>query len=176
MNAIILYYSKTGFTKRYAHWLSEALSCECAALGQHGQVDFSKYDTVIFGSWVHAGKIQKLDWLKNQLPAWPGKRAAVFAVGAMPPDSPVTKDLPKNNFTPQERGKVEMFYFPGGLDYDKMSFLSKKIMKLFTAMMSKKQDKTPQEEEAARMLAHSYDLSDRKYMEPLIHYLTKQAP
>lgn len=87
MNAIILYYSKTGFTKRYAQWISEALSCECVSFEQRGRVDFSKYDTVIFGSWVQAGKVQKLGWLKKQLPAWADKKAAAFAVGAMPPDS-----------------------------------------------------------------------------------------
>lgn len=40
MNAIILYYSKTGFTKRYAQWISEALSCECVSFEQRGRVDF----------------------------------------------------------------------------------------------------------------------------------------
>ncbi len=175
MNAIILYYSKTGFTKRYARWICEALSCECVPFEQRGQIDFSKYDTVIFGSWVHAGRIQKFGWLKKQLPAWTDKKITAFAVGAMPPDSPVTLDLPKNNLTPQEQGRVKLFYFPGGINYDKMSFFSKRIMKLFTAMMSKKQDKTPQEEEAARMLSQSYDLSGRKYTEPLLSYLRERV-
>lgn len=174
MNAIILYYSKTGFTKRYAQWISEALSCECVSFEQRGRVDFSKYDTVIFGSCVQAGKVQKLGWLKKQLPAWADKKAAAFAVGAMPPDSPVTLDLPKNNLTPQERERVELFYFPGGLDYEKMSFFNKKIMKMFASMMSKKQDKTPQEEEAARALSQSYDLSSRKFTEPLLSFLRER--
>ena len=32
MKTIVIYNSKTGFTKRYAEWISEALSCECVEL------------------------------------------------------------------------------------------------------------------------------------------------
>ena len=74
MKALIVYLSKTGFTKRYAQWLKEDLSCDCVPFDQRGQVDLSPYGAVVFGSSVHAGRIRKLGWLKKQLPALAGKR------------------------------------------------------------------------------------------------------
>lgn len=47
-------------------------------------------------------------------------------------------------------------------------------MKMFASMMSKKQDKTPQEEEAARALSQTYDLSSRKFTEPLLSFLRER--
>lgn len=55
MRLLVVYTSKTGFTKRYAQWLAEDLSGDCFPLEQAARVDFSGYDAVAFGSSVHAG-------------------------------------------------------------------------------------------------------------------------
>lgn len=85
MRLLVVYTSKTGFTKRYAQWLAEDLSGDCFPLEQAARVDFSGYDAVAFGSSVHAGGVRKLAWLKKRLPALAGKRVALFFTGAMPP-------------------------------------------------------------------------------------------
>ena len=59
MRLLIVYYSKTGFTKQYAQWLQEDLHGDCIPLPYRGQVDFSSYDKVVFGSSVHSGRIRK---------------------------------------------------------------------------------------------------------------------
>ena len=41
MNAIVIYRSKTGFTKRYAQWLAEDLGCEAAAYENRDKVELS---------------------------------------------------------------------------------------------------------------------------------------
>ena len=68
MNTIIIYRSKTGFTKKYALWLKEDLACDCVPYEERGTVDFEKYQTIAFGSGCYIGKINKLSWLKKQLP------------------------------------------------------------------------------------------------------------
>ena len=73
MRLLVVYTSKTGFTKRYAQWLAEDLSGDCFPLEQAARVDFSGYDAVVFGSSVHAGGVRKLAWLKKRLPALAGK-------------------------------------------------------------------------------------------------------
>ena len=70
MRLLVVYTSKTGFTKRYAQWLAEDLSGDCFPLEQAARVDFSGYDAVAFGSSVHAGGVRKLAWLKKRLPLW----------------------------------------------------------------------------------------------------------
>lgn len=57
---------------------------------------------------------------------------------------------------------------PGGFNYDKMSAGSKLMMKMFQKMVGVKQDKTEADMEMLKMISHSYDISDRKYIEPII--------
>ena len=71
MRLLVVYTSKTCFTKRYAQWLAEDLSSDCFPLEQAARVDFSGYDAVAFGSSVHAGGVRKLAWLKKRLPGVP---------------------------------------------------------------------------------------------------------
>jgi len=167
MKTIILYYSKTGFTEQYALWLKEELKCDCFPYRDRQKIDFQQYDAIVFGSWCHAGTIQKIQWFQKQLPAWRGKKIAAFAVGAMPADGTGIEEMLRRNFMQA----VRPFYFPGGLRYEKMGIPSRFMMKLFSTMMAKKTDKTAAEEEMARMLAKSYDLSDKKQLRPLIAYL-----
>ena len=55
MRTLVIYYSKTGFAKRYAQWLEEDLACRCVPFSQQDSVDLAAYDKVVFGSSVHAG-------------------------------------------------------------------------------------------------------------------------
>ena len=48
---------------------------------------------------------------------------------------------------------------------------NKMLMKMLKKSLDGKKDKTPQEEEMARMLGRSYDISDRKYAEPVIDWI-----
>ena len=82
MKTLVLYYSKTGFTQRYAEWIAEETDADCEPFDHRDGVRFGDYDAVLFGSSVHAGSIRKLKWFKKQLPDWEGKRLGVFAVGA----------------------------------------------------------------------------------------------
>ena len=93
MKTIVIYNSQTGFTKQYAGWISEELSCECVSLKQAGKINFADYEAIVFGSWCMAGSLKKTDWFKKQLLplAQSGKKLLVFAVGASDADSPEIK-------------------------------------------------------------------------------------
>ena len=128
MRLLVVYTSKTGFTKRYAQWLAEDLSGDCFPLEQAARVDFSGYDAVAFGSSVHAGGVRKLAWLKKRLPALAGKRVALFFTGAMPPEEKTVEQCVAQNLTPQERQQVKAFYLWGGLNYQAMGPVDKWMM------------------------------------------------
>ena len=172
MKALIVYLSKTGFTKRYAQWLKEDLSCDCVPFDQRGQVDLSPYGAVVFGSSVHAGRIRKLGWLKKQLPALAGKRVALFFTGAMPPDQETVQQCLAQNLTSEEQRQVKAFYLWGGLNYQAMGPVDKWMMGVFRKMLASKKDPTPQDRQTAQMVAASYDKTDRASLKPLEDYLT----
>lgn len=174
MKAIVIYNSQTGFTKRYAEWIAEAAGADCMELSAAKGKNLADYEAIVFGGWARAGRISKLDWFKGNMDKWKGKKLMVFCVGASPAGSPQIGPALKQNFTASEFKRVDVFYCPGGLDYERMSLPSKLMMKLFAKMLSAKKGKTEAEEEMAAAVSTSYDISDRSYIEPILQCLNVQ--
>lgn len=175
MKTVVIYQSQTGFTARYAQWIAEACGADCFALAEakkKGAGAFDDYDAIVFGGWACAGGISKLSWFKGNLDRWAGKKLVAFCVGGSPADSPEIEPALRRNFSEAERVKIGVFYCPGGFNYEEMSAGSKLMMKMFIKTLRAKRGKTPAEEEMARMIATSYDISDQKYIAPILDYLT----
>lgn len=168
MKTAVIYNSQTGFTKKYAEWISEATGADCFEIGTAKKQDFDRYDAIVFGGWACAGRISKISWFKSNMDKWLDKMLVVFCTGGSPAESPEMEDFLSNNFSELEREKLHVFYCPGGFNYDKMSAGSKLMMKMFQKMVGVKQDKTEADMEMLKMISHSYDISDRKYIEPII--------
>ena len=167
---IVIYNSQTGFTKKYAQWIREALECECVALAEVGKVNFEQYNTIIFGGWACAGSISKIKWFKNNLKKWNDKKLAVYCVGGSPIENPEIEVAMKNWFTEEEHKKVRAFYCPGGFNYERMPATSKIMMKMFISALKAKKNKTEAEELQAEMMSKSYDISDKKYIAPIVDW------
>lgn len=172
MNPIIIYYSKTGFSQRYAAWLAEALNCPCIPYTSRSHTDYTPYDTIIYGGGFRAGTINGIKWFRRQMPHWKEKKLIVFATGAMPFGAPVIADSLRQNFTPEEFEKVKSFYLPGGLDYEKMGPGDRLMVKAFCKMLAAKKDPTGVERAMAESIRHSHDDSGPEYLKPLLEYLT----
>lgn len=146
MKMIVVYHSKTGFSKHYAHWISEELDCRAISDKEFQRAKSEAWDLVIFGGGLMAGKINGLNKIKKQAGA---ARLIVFATGATKMTEVETvESIRKSNFEAGEN--VPFFYFEGGINYEKMGMLSRKIMKA----MSKSSVST--------------DQSDKDYIKPLI--------
>ena len=168
---IVIYNSQTGFTKRYAEWISEATGADCLELSDAKKKDLAAYEAIIFGGWACAGSISKLSWFKNNIDKWTDKKLIAFCVGASPIENPEIEPALKQNFTESELEKVSIFYCPGGFNYEKMSTPSKLAMKMFIKALKAKKDKTETEQEMVKMISSSYDISDKKYIEPILECL-----
>lgn len=173
MKLLVVYYSKTGFAKRYAQWLEKDLSCDCVPFAQRRGVDLSRYDGVVFGSSLRAGKIRKLSWFRKQLPQLSGKRLAVFFTGAMGPDPQAVRQAVAQNLTPREQEQVKAFYLWGGLNYEAMGGVDKWMMGVFRKMLQGKKNPTEEDRQAARMVAASFDRTDPANLASLEEYLTR---
>ena len=169
-DTIVIYNSQTGFTKKYAQWISEALECEFVELSEANKMNFEQYETIIFGGWACAGGVSKIKWFKNNMKKWNDKKLAVFCVGGSPNDNPEIEVAMKKWFTEEEHKKVSIFYCQGGFNYEKMSATSKVMMKMFIGALKAKKDKTEEEKIQVEMLSKSYDISDKKYIEPIVKW------
>lgn len=171
MKTIVIYNSQTGFTKRYAEWIAEAAGADCLALSAAKKKDLAAYEAIIFGGWACAGGISKIGWFKGNMDRWAGKKLIAFCVGGSPIENPEIDIALKRNFSESEREKVKVFYCPGGFNYEKMSVPSKLMMKMFVKTLEAKKDKTEAEQIMVKMISSSYDISDKKYIEPILQYL-----
>ena len=63
MKILVSYKSKTGFTKRYAEWISEELEADLTDVKDIK--DVSEYDLVIYGGWILGGLINGFNDIKK---------------------------------------------------------------------------------------------------------------
>lgn len=173
MKTIVIYSSQTGFTKRYARWIAEAAGADCLELSEAKRKNMEPYEAIVYGGWACAGSISKLNWLKGNIEKWADKKLIVFCVGGSPIDNPEIEQALKQNFNESQWKKVEVFYCPGGFCYEKMSVSSKLMMKMFLKVLKAKKDKTEAEQEMIKMISASYDISDKKYIAPILECLKK---
>lgn len=65
MKAVVVYKSKTGYVKRYAEWIGEALGCEILENKGLRAASLQKYDMIILGGGLYAGSINGIGFLKK---------------------------------------------------------------------------------------------------------------
>jgi len=174
MKTIVIYASQTGFTKKYADWISKRINADQLSIDQAKKKKadyFDEYDTVIFGGWAMAGSMVQSKWFLEKAVSWKNKKLAMYLVGASPAESPEIDSALKKLLTDEQRKYIKAFYCQGGLNYDTMKLPSKLAMKALASTLKKKKDATDDEKLMAEMISHSYDISDEKYIEPIIEYV-----
>ena len=170
MKIIIVYNGKTGFTKRYADWIAEELECSSLSYKNFSKKVIEENDIIIFGSRVHAGKIERLKKIKSQFINKSIQKLIIFACGATPVfEKNVIDKIWVNNLSESEIKSIPHFYMQSGLNYEGMGFLDRTIMKTVAKLMSKKQNKTNEEAGFTQAVQSSYDISSKEYILPLVN-------
>ena len=172
MKAIVIYKTKTGFTKKYAEWICEELKCEISNYRNLDQSSLDSYDFIIYGSRIHAGKIDGLKNIKKMLQNNKRSKLIVFATGATP--SEVKDSINKiweANFSEQELKTIPHFYMQSGLNYEKMGTVDHLIMKSLAKILSRKNKKNLEESGCQQAIVKSHDISSIKYIEPLVRFI-----
>ncbi len=174
MKTLIIYTSQTGFTRRYAQWLADRMNGDLLEFkdAQKKSYDFfTGYDAICYGGWAMAGNIVKGKWFMGKAANWKDKRLAMFCVGGSPNDSPDIAVFLQNTLTEEQKKYMKLFYCQGGFNYEKMKAPSRIVMKMFVSALRKKKDTTEEEKMAIEKMSSSYDVSDIKYIEPIVEYL-----
>lgn len=161
---VIIYRSKTGFSRRYAQWLAEDLQCQAVDYRERNRLRLPEYGTIILAGGLYAGQMAGLGWLKKQLPGLAGRRIAALAVGCAPAATP---DLPESmdklfGSTPQIKG----FYCQGGLDYEHMGAVDRTMMAALRMMLKAQKN----QQEMLDGISRSFDGTKREYLEPAVRW------
>lgn len=162
MKSIVIYQSSTGFTKQYAEWIAQALNVEAISNKDSAKINISDYDIVIFGGWIMGNAIMGLEKLKQRNP----KKLIVFACGSSEMSDEIVNTIVELN----KLGDTPFFYMPGGFKFDELNFLVKFMLKKLKKSVAKKENKTEQDRYMEKVLGTNFDISDRKYIDPLLEY------
>ncbi|MBE5875276.1 MAG: hypothetical protein E7290_00155 [Lachnospiraceae bacterium] len=175
MNILVVYKSKTAFTKRYAEMIAEEVECTVMELKDVTPELISDYDIFVYGGGLYAGMINGLKQAKELFSKSRAKELVIFATGATPNEAgnAILDEMWKNNLTPEELESTAHFYMQSGLDYKNMKVPDKMIMKMMSFVLSKQKNKSEYDAGFEQAIRSSYDITSKEYAIPLIEYLTK---
>ena len=174
---LVLYRSQHGTTKRYAHWIADALNADVMEASKKTFGDWSykmtRYDMVLFGGNINERGINGIKDYKAALTKEHIDNYAFFCVGSHPASEEVVEEHIKDNFKENERPKAKLFYFRGRLDFIGLGWYEKRIMGGLMKAIEKKyeEDRTPVEAELLEAYYDDVDWSDKSYIQPLVDYV-----
>jgi menaquinone-dependent protoporphyrinogen IX oxidase len=171
MKTILIYKSKSGFTKKYAEWIAEELSIEMFEASKVTADMLMAYDILIYGAGLYAGGINGLNLITQNLDKFNDKKIVVFTTGASPSKEETITEIRNKNLTSKQQKHVQFFYLRGGFDYSKLKLIDRFLMLLLKMKLSKKKELTPDEKGMLAAYDTSVDFTNKKNIDELISYV-----
>lgn len=153
----IVYKSNTGYTKQYAEMLGKSLKVPAYNL-KEAKLKLKKNDEIVFLGWICATKIQGLSKIKNY------NVKCIGAVGVYPAEKNYIESLIQAN-----KVNVELFYLRGGLDFNKLTRLKKKVLQFVGNMMEK--ENKAENQEMIKLLKNGANYVSDKNLKPILEYI-----
>lgn len=122
MKEIIIYKSKTGFTKQYAMWISEETGIEAKSIKEIKLKSLRDYDRVIYGEYIMASTLRVYKKIRKFNP-----NIVYFAVGLSSYEEVNIEDIKAKSGI-----DGELFFLRGGVNFDKLSLIPRFLLKKVT--------------------------------------------
>lgn len=174
---IVVFESKYGSTRRYAQWISQALSCPLIERKEAKIQKLLSYDTIIYGGGLYAGGVSGIKLLTDNYEKLRDKHLILFTCGlADPQDSEnvahIREGLSKA-LSSEMIEHIQLFHLRGGIDYAKLGFIHKNMMKMLHSVMIKKEPSELREEDKQMLETYgkTVDFTDQTTIYPLIEYV-----
>ncbi len=147
MSSIIIYGSHYGTTKQYANELSKKTNIKAIPFKNANQIN--NYDTIIYIGGLYAGGVLGMSKTLKKLDNVLNKKIILVTVGLADPTDEKNIKTIRNNIKKQIKQeifeKATIFHLRGGIDYSRLSFVHKTMLKLLYNAIKN----TPEEEQTA---------------------------
>lgn len=175
MKIIVIYKSKSGYTKTYAKWISEDLNCDIKDAKDITISELEGYDVIIYGGGLYATGINGISILKKNYHLLKNKKLIVWATGANHGRESDLQKVWHHNFTDEQLKNIKTFYLRGGFDYTKLNTVDKILMNVMKLILKSKKVRTKDEQE----LLHAYHIPEyhcnKEKTKDLISYINSLA-
>ena len=158
---VIIYESKTGFTKKYANMLAAKTKLKVFPTKEISKVN--NEEEIIFLGWMKVGKIQGLNKLRKR------NVKVVCGSGTGRTAEPSIEAVIARNKIENK----EFFYLRGGCrPLKELKGMDRIMLSLFVKMLKSRNDKDEKTEEAVMIIENGYDGVEEKNLEPLYDWLS----
>jgi len=160
---VIVYESKTGFTKKYAELLAAKTRLKVFHVKEISKIN--QDEEIIFLGWIKVGKIQGL----NKVRRYNVKTVCGSGTGrTAEPD--VETVVARNNIE-----GIPFFYLQGGcLPLKKIKGMDRIMLSMFVKMLKSRKDKDERTEEAIDIIVNGFDGVKEENLKPLLEWLKNQ--
>lgn len=157
---VIVYESKTGFTKRYAEMLAAKTKLKVFRVQELAQVDPN--EELIFLGWMKVGKIQGLTKARKH------KVVAVCGSGT----GAIAEPSPEVVIARNKIEGMPFFYLRGGcFPLRDIKGLDKFMLSLFVKMLKGRKDRDDKTKESISIIENGFDGVKEEYLEPVLEWL-----
>ncbi len=144
---VVVYKSKYGSTKQYAEWIAEETQGDLFEASAIKGDMLVKYDTIIYGGGMYAVGILGFKMIRSNYQQLKDKKIIVFSVGLSKESPEAIHHIKENNFSEEMRENVEFYMLRGAMNFEKLSFTDKMMMKALKKKIQKKDPEALSEEE-----------------------------
>jgi len=173
MKTVVIYKSKTGFTKKYAQWVAEDLKADIYETSKVNINMLNDYDTIVFGGSLYAVGINGVKLITQNIEKLKDKKIVVFATGASPAREEAINQVRDHNFTKEQQECIKFFYARGGFNYKKLNFFDKLLMNLLKMKIKSKKPEELTSDEKGMLAIYDkpVDYTNRSSIDPIIEYI-----
>lgn len=173
MKTVVIYKSKTGFTRKYAEWIAEELSADIFDATKVDINMLTKYDTIVYGGSLYAVGIIGVKLITKNLDKLKRKKIVVFATGASTSSDEVISEVLNRNFTLEQQKYIKFFYLRGGLNYSKLNHFDKFLMTLMKLKIKSKKTSELSDDEIGILATYDkvVDFTDKKNIDKIKTYV-----
>ncbi len=157
---VIVYESKTGFTKKYADMLSAKTALQAFRVKELAKV--RRDEEVIFLGWMKVGKVQGLNKLQKY------NVIAVCGSGTGRVAEPDTETVIARN----EIENKPFFYLRGGcFPLKEIRGMDKIMLSMFVKILKSRKDKDEKTEESISIIENGFDGVNEENLAPVLEWL-----
>ena len=171
--AVVIYRSKSGYTKKYAEWIAQESGAELRDARYIKKNELMKYDTIVFGGALYATGINGIKIIKKNIDALAGKKIIVFTLGATPVRENIRQQIMENNFSAKQLETLSFFMLRGGFSFSRLTAFDKVLMLLLKIKLKSTKNPTADERGMLQSYSTPVDFTNKKYIIPILDEMRK---
>jgi hypothetical protein len=162
-NMVIVYESKTGFTKKYAEMLGKKTNLKVYHVSEVSRID--QAEEILFLGWVKVGKIQGLNKVR--------KRNLVAVCGSGTGET--AEPNPETMIARNRVNGLPFFYLRGGcLPLKEIKGFDGFMLSMFVKMLKNRKKQDGKTKESIEIIENGFDGVKEENLEPVLHWLKER--